>query len=356
MKKRRLLSLLLAAALLFSLSAAAGAEGSLFFVAVNDTIPVTLTAQPYASGGVIYVPYTAFDARPGGVVSAYNPTAQTFVLFTKDSRLVFDLATGETSDENQNTSTQSAIFRNNLLYIPLIFCASHFGLKVSMLESKDGYSVLRFTTGSEVYDDSLFIEKAENLIAYRVAQQSMASTSTDTPQTHPDTTPQTPADEPEETIPATVYLAFRNVETMAENAALLADYRLRAAFFFTAAELRADPALARDLYAQGHVLGLTVAPDAADYASALADANDALDEALCLRSQMALLPAPQEGEEQSGYLVFYETQATASAEDAVEHPATPHLLLEETNAASELAVLSRAGAGIRLLKETTMLS
>lgn len=44
-----------------------------------------------------------------------------------------------------------------------------------MLESQDGYPVLRFTTGSEVYDDSLFIEKAENLIAYRVAQQSSAS-------------------------------------------------------------------------------------------------------------------------------------------------------------------------------------
>ena len=223
MKKRRLLSLLLAAALLFSLSAAAGAEGSLFFVAVNDTIPVTLTAQPYTSGGVIYVPYTAFDARPGGVVSAYNPTAQTFVLFTKDSRLVFDLATGETSDENQNTSTQSAIFRNNLLYIPLIFCASHFGLKVSMLESKDGYSVLRFTTGSEVYDDSLFIEKAENLIAYRVAQQSSASDPADHPQAHPDTPAQVPADDPQEVIPATVYLAFQNVDFMQENAELLAE-------------------------------------------------------------------------------------------------------------------------------------
>ena len=167
MKYRKLLCVLLALALLLALAPMAGAEGDLFFVAVNDTIPVTLTSLPYTSGGVVYVPYTAFDARPGGVVSAYNATAQTFVLFTKDSRLVFDLATGETSDENQNTSTQTALFRNGLLYIPLIFCASHFGLKVSMLESQDGYPVLRFTTGSEVYDDSLFIEKAENLIATR---------------------------------------------------------------------------------------------------------------------------------------------------------------------------------------------
>ena len=196
MKYRKLLCVLLALALLLALAPMAGAEGDLFFVAVNDTIPVTLTSLPYTSGGVVYVPYTAFDARPGGVVSAYNATAQTFVLFTKDSRLVFDLATGETSDENQNTSTQTALFRNGLLYIPLIFCASHFGLKVSMLESQDGYPVLRFTTGSEVYDDSLFIEKAENLIAYRVAQQSSASDPADHPQANPDTPAQDPAETP----------------------------------------------------------------------------------------------------------------------------------------------------------------
>ena len=61
-----------------------------------------------------------------------------------------------------------------------------------MLESQDGYPVLRFTTGSEVYDDSLFIEKAENLIAYRVAQQSSASDPADHPQAHPDTPRRTP--------------------------------------------------------------------------------------------------------------------------------------------------------------------
>ena len=77
MKYRKLLCVLLALALLLALAPMAGAEGDLFFVAVNDTIPVTLTSLPYTSGGVVYVPYTAFDARPGGVVSAYNATAQT---------------------------------------------------------------------------------------------------------------------------------------------------------------------------------------------------------------------------------------------------------------------------------------
>ena len=320
----------------------AGAEGDLFFVAVNDTFPVTLTSLPYTSGGVVYVPYTAFDARPRGVVSAYNATAQTFVLFTKDSRLVFDLATGETSDENQ--------------HIPLIFCASHFGLKVSMLESQDGYPVLRFTTGSEVYDDSLFIEKAENLIAYRVAQQSSASDPADHPQAHPDTPAQDPADDPQEVIPATVYLAFQNVDFMQENAELLADYQLRGAFFLTAEEILAEPALVRDLYAQGHILGVTFEKGSTDCASAFGEANDALDEVLGLRTLLALVPEGTDASAVQGYCIFEAENMLVSVENAVEHPENPHILLCSENAAQSLSTLYAAKANIRILRETTALS
>ena len=355
MKYRKLLCVLLALALLLALAPMAGAEGNLFFVAVNDTIPVTLTSLPYTSGGVVYVPYTAFDARPGSVVSAYNATAQTFVLFTKDSRLVCDLATGETSDENQNTSTQTALFRNGLLYIPLIFCASHFGLKVSMLESQDGYPVLRFTTGSEVYDDSLFIEKAENLIAYRVTQQSSANDPADHPQSHPDTPAQDPADDPQEVIPATVYLALQNAEFMQENADLLADYQLRGTFFLTAEEILADPALVRDLYAQGHILGITFEKGTADRASALDEANDALDEVLGLRTLLALIPESTNPAEIEGYRIFESKNMLQSAENAVEHPENPHALLCSGNAAQALSTLHAANANIRLLRETTAL-
>ena len=356
MKYRKLVCLLLALALLLVLAPAAGAEGNLFFVAVNDTIPVTLTSLPYTSGGVVYVPYTAFDARPGGVVTAYNATAQTFVLFTKDSRLVFDLATGETSDENQNTSTQTALFRNGLLYIPLVFCASHFGLKVSMLESQDGYPVLRFTTDSEVYDDSLFIEKAENLIAYRVTQQSSASDPADHPQAHPDAPAQNPADDPQETVPATVYLVFQNVEFMQENADLLADYQLRGTFFLTAEEIRENPDLVRDLYAQGHILGVTAAEDAADLAAALDEANDALDAVLELRTLLALLPDAAEADRLDGYRIFEAKNMLLSVENAVEHPEAAHILLCSGNAAQALSALRAANANIRLLRETAVLS
>ena len=46
MKRRRILSLLLIVAMLACLCVPVSADGELFFVAVNDTIPLTLTVFP----------------------------------------------------------------------------------------------------------------------------------------------------------------------------------------------------------------------------------------------------------------------------------------------------------------------
>ena len=130
-----------------------------------------------------------------------------------------------------------------------------------MLQSTSGYPILRFTTGSEVYDDSLFVEKAESLIQYRIDQMNTPEPSQpQTPEQHVPDKPEQPEPEPEQ-MPATVYLAFTNAETMADNAALLEKSNLRGTFFLTAAELTADPALARRLYAAGHILGVRVTED-----------------------------------------------------------------------------------------------
>ena len=166
MKRRRILSLLLIVAMLACLCVPVSADGELFFVAVNDTIPLTLTVFPTYSGGTLYVPYQVFDSQPCGVTPSYNQTRQTYVLFNRSRQMLFDLAAGTVSDESGSVSTANVLYRSGILYLPLTFCASHFGLKTTMLESAGGYQVLRFTDGSEVYDDSLFIEKAENLIAY----------------------------------------------------------------------------------------------------------------------------------------------------------------------------------------------
>lgn len=82
MKRRRILSLLLIVAMLACLCVPVSADGELFFVAVNDTIPLTLTVFPTYSGGTLYVPYQVFDSQPCGVTPSYNQTRQTYVLLS----------------------------------------------------------------------------------------------------------------------------------------------------------------------------------------------------------------------------------------------------------------------------------
>ena len=353
---RRLLCAALALILCAGLCAPGFADGDILFVAVNDTIPLTLTALPYESSSGIYVPYTVFDASPGGVIPAYNAQAQTFVLFTRQRRLVFDLAEGTVTDQDGNVKTVSTTFRGGILYVPLVYCASFFSLKVSMLKSQGGYPILRFTTGSEVYDDSLFVEKAESLISYRIEQMNTggASQPENSGQQDPQRNPgETPEPEPEKT-PATVYLAFTNAETMAENAALLEGYGLRGTFFLTGPEITADESLVRSLYAAGHVIGLTVPSDCENVSTALLEANDALSRALSRKSLFALLPSRQQ-ESITDFRILTQPDEPVSADFAAQQTLTPQLLIVSQNAANDLAVLRAANANIALLRETTEL-
>ena len=314
MRAKRLFCIVFSLILCLTLCTPALAEGDLLFVAVNDSIPLTLTALPYESSSGIYVPYTAFDASPGGVIPAYNAQAQTFVLFTRQRRLVFDLAEGTVTDQDGNVKTVSTTFRGGMLYVPLVYCASFFSLKVSLLQSTSGYPILRFTTGSEVYDDSLFVEKAESLIQYRIDQMNTPEPSQ--PQTPAQQEPDKPEQPEPEQMPATVYLAFTNAETMADNAALL---------------------------------------DCENVSASLLEANDALCRALNTKTLFALLPAWQQ-DGITDFSVLTSPQEPVSAEFAVQQTNVPQLLIVSQDAAQTLSTLAAAGANIELLRETTKLS
>lgn len=357
MRFRKLLSLALALVLCASLCLPAGADGDILFVAVNDTIPLTLTALPYETSSGIYVPYTAFDASPAGVIPAYNAAAQTFVLFTRQRRLVFDLAEGTVTDQDGNVKTVSTAFRGGILYVPLVYCASFFGLKVSMLQSESGYPILRFTTGSEVYDDTLFVEKAESLIRYRIDQMNTAEPPQDQPP-GPQDTPHTPGQQqPEqpEQPPATVYPALVDASIMDAAMEAFSAYDLRGTFFLTADEIADNPTLVRALYAAGHTIGLTVPSDCADAAASLEDANEALRRAINHKSLFALLYSwQQEGVE--GYRVLTRPQEPVSADYAAQQSGTQTLLLISSDPAAALSTLHAANASIAHLRETSPIS
>lgn len=354
-----MLCLVLAAILLFCLCPMAAAEGNLLFVAVNDSIPLTLTVLPYYSGGTLYVPYTVFDAVPGGVNQAYNTTEQTFVLFTRKARLVFDLEAGTAEDESGNPCSIVTTFKNGVLYVPLYSCISHFGLNAVMLESADGYQVLRFTTGSEVYDNSLFLEKAENLIAYRIEQYAAGGEAQQPEQPlqprEDDPNDKPPEEKEEEPAkePAILYPAFLGKENIDETLAALETLELHGAFFLTASEIEASPELVRRLYVRGHKIGLTPEADAEDVSQSLRDANDALDAILNVKSLMALVPEDA-ANGLTGYRIFSLPAAPMSAEKAAQTSAVPTLLICRENAAAALQQLKGAGSQLLPLRETTV--
>ena len=352
MRRKKLISLLLAFTLLLALVPGALAAEDVFFVAVNDTIPLTLTgAAPYYSSGGLFVPYTVFDAAPGGVASAYNAEDQTFVLFTRARRLIFDLAEETVQDEDGNVSTVSVSYRGGVLYVPLGLCASHFGLSTSMLTSAGGYTVLRFTTGSQVYEDSLFIEKAENLIAYRIAQLEQPNEpTTSTPAERPNPPPAQPNEEPPAVEPAVCYLAITDAGGMQAAADVLAAQQLRAAFFLTAREIEENEALVRALYVAGHILGVRAETDDEDVGAALDAANAALCRVLQRKTVLAL--AGGEDEALAGYRVF--SPDTPAGEVSPE-PGRTQLLVLGADAAAQIAGLLQQGATIALLRETTAL-
>ena len=353
--RKRLCALLLAAVLCVLLLPAPAQAANIYFVAVDDSIPLTMpdSASPYFAGGSLFAPYTVFNASPGGVVPSYNAAEQTLVLFRRGARLVFDLSNGTVTDEDKNVYERTTVYRNGVLYIPLDFCLEHFGLSVTTLNSASGYPILRFTTGNEVYDDALFIERAENLISYLAEQYQ-----NQVPEDFPRPTGGTPDEEPDEPRSAgTFYLAVTGLENMGSAAQALLDAGQRAAFFLTAEEIRSAPALVRALYTAGHAIGITCAADADDAAIALKEANDALEQTLHRKTLLALL-TPAQSEFCPGYCIFVSQPQTAPLPELVaqSEETQSSLVLCGADVADVLQTLKSGGASIRVLRETSPLA
>ncbi len=368
--RRRLACLALVLTLLLFPALPAGAAG-LAFVAVNDTIPLTLPegSLPFRSGGDLYVPYTVFNLQQLGIFPSYRSGDRSISLFGRDKRLTFDLDANTVADESGTVQNAPCLTSGGILFLPALLSARHFGLQVSELTSRSGYTVIRFTDGSQVYDDSLFIEKAENLISNRVSQY--LSPAEPTPSVTPVTpvqpaapteepnepnAPNEPDSEPEEETPdpATVYLAVLGISGADEALNALSARGQSAVFFLTAGEISANGAQVRRIAAAGCPIGLCV-PDGANPGSALRAANDALDRVLHEKSVLALLPPGIDpGKTEEAYRVFYAPARPLTAAEAVEAYGETRLLLCQGREISvSLSILEQAA--LLPLRETTSL-
>ena len=353
--KKRLFALLILLVLAVGFLPGAKAAGAMFFVGVNNDIPVLLSGEtsPFYANGMLYAPYTVFGAAPGGVNVSYDTEQETFALFTLSNTVVFDLAEGTMTDKAGNSVTADAIYRNGVLYLPVEQAAKQFGLTVSLLTSKSGCAVLRFKDGTEVYEDDVFLEKSELFITHMLETYGSQLPGDSV---LPEEEQEESGEEDPEATTTEVYLAFAgeavSQATLGHLEAL--EYVLGAdvycTFFLTEMQIRNDSQLVRDIYNNGHIIGLTVSAGETNVSDALQRANDALDSVLFCRSLMALLPV--EPAEQLQLRVYEPSQTVDTVEAALEYTEYPPLLVCRSDVASMLEQLSLHNVSILQLLET----
>lgn len=345
--KRRLIPVLLA--LLFVLMSApcAVGSGSLCFIGMNDSVPMYLSSgeAPYYKGNSLYVPYTVFQAGPGGVAVSYNVDKGSLVLFTRAKRLVYDLNAGTVTDEAQKVGNVEIVYRNGIVYVPVARAANHFGFSATMLTGLSGSPILRFTDGSQQLDNNTFIRKAETLISIILKQEDKNASKEDGQKA--------PGDEKGEEKPAgpaTVYLAFAGDAVSEQTLETLHSMRVYGAFFLTQQQILENRNLVRKLFAAGHQIGITADPGSGDFEAALRAANEALDEVLFSKSIMVLLPPGMQNA--AGYAVFRE-RYQYSVEDVLKETDTAQLYVCRLDAAVLLQRLLQEGTNTPKLLETT---
>ncbi len=345
--KKRLLAFVLMLSLLFCMLPGVSGLSPLCFVATNDSVPLVLSGgeAPYYSGSRLYIPHNAFNASPNGVGASYNAEKNTFVLFNRDQTLIFNLKEKTYTDKANKTYQTDLLFRGGIVYLPASV-AGHFGLSVTLLFSRYGYPILRFTDGGQVYDDGTFVAQAENLIS-RAAEEYERNS-------------QSFHDNPDGLIgqendasknKTNVYLAFTGEAVNAETLEMLENMSVHGAFFLTEEQILADRQLVRDIYAAGHTVGLTVKDDEWEIASALQRANEALDQVLFCRSVFILLPRGLSFQTKS-YRVLPEPSPD-TVENILNKPHGENLFVVRSGAPAIIAEFAKGGATLLRLRETS---
>ena len=292
-------ALLLAAALVLSLSAAA-AEDKVYFMAVNETVlDLSDDTMPRVVGGVLYVPYTLFDPNTAGaglgVFSSYNRTTGKVVIYSRSTSLTFDL-NAETSTAQGVVYREKAIIRNSMVFVPVDTVCQYFGLSWSLLTVEYGY-VVRVKSGAVVLDDRGFTEAAYFAVRARYNSYIQSKTPPDPSADAPETVPDPPAEGTGGDMEgARVWLAFRmedggGMDELLEHMERRGVY---AVFFCRPDEMSDRDDDIRALTAAGHRIGLLLDADTLDGQREQAEQGRSLlahiarvETALCLSEGLA---------------------------------------------------------------------
>ena len=349
MPLKRILAAAVAIVLVLSICIIPASAAEIIFIAVNDTIPNALNeaAMPFYQDDQLYIPYTTFNNSALGVVPSYNTQARTLTLSNNENSLIFDIQGGTVTENDSVMFPQPILIRYGILFVPADYTASFFGISVSYLVSKGGYAVVRLKTGEEVYGDSLFIEKAENLISYRIEQYHPAvdPNPPSQPQTDPDSSDnpdENPDPEPDDN-PGTRYQAMAVMGISDSILNELDRNNVQTPLFLTTLELQANRDLVRRAVCSGYRIGVNVL-HSDDPAADTEEFNRILDQILLTKTLLVLCRADQEAYLE-GYFAFA----------APEEESRTLLLLDQETLEETLAGLRADWEIPPGLRETTVL-
>lgn len=269
MKKRiPVLLCLLGAALTLLLpwALAAPAYEEVYLVGINDSVLLNLInadLMPVRRSGAIYVPYTVLDSKDLGLSYALNRNGGTFTVFDRKQSLIFALDGSGSVDREGNSQTGRLITRNGVVFIPLQFVATYFGLTYSyynLVLPNGTVPIARVCTADASLSNRQFGVSVPQLVAGPLSQYA-ATLATPTPTPPAVTEPPSPSPS---ALPEAVDLCFAVACTDGSGfqrvMETLASARLSALFLFSPDDLLSRDADVRAAAAAGHQIGLLL-PD-----------------------------------------------------------------------------------------------
>lgn len=298
----------------------ANAAATIYFIAINDTLPYDLSdsTMPFFEDYTLYIPYTVFNQESLNIFVAYSSNNQILTLYTLTQRLTYYISGGYSVDENDVQYEEKAVIKNGLVFVPAFKSCEHFGLTCNYLYKELDWPIFRIKNGNEVYGDTLFGQRAASVMSAKVekyergttAAPEQSGTTTVKPSSPSGTDPIETSAEPSEEAKQPVSLVFTGGDYN-HAVTLLNSYGLKGAFFFSSDQLLVNADMIRELFATGHSIGLYYT-DTVE----LSEGNRLLDEIIMTRTRL-VLQKDGAGEPPEGYVCLQGCVEAYSSSDAI---------------------------------------
>lgn len=279
--KRRLLSWLLALALVVSLAPSqsrAVLQGVYFTAANEQLLELSSATMPFWSGDTLYVSSSVFNGTDLGVSYVRNNKMGLAMLYTSRTDLRFDLTDQSVYDKQGNHYNGRAIERGGVVFFPLNLVCTFFGLTWSYSATETA-PLIRVRSSGAILDDRTFIDAAGDSMASRYAayEKWVEANTPAAPTVEEPTAPPVHAADGQR-----VYLLIesRSSEDTLAAMELLGDSQ---ATFLLSVDQMADGDLIRALVSAGHEIALLpAAQSAAELEAEIALGRERAWQAACI--------------------------------------------------------------------------